>query len=71
MLVKDLIKELLNHNLNEEVVIRKELAYNVWVNSDVKVTTAEYAGVILPFDFRTENLEIQRKNSCQNLKIML
>ena len=63
MLVKDLIKELLNHPLNEEVVIRKELAYNIWVNSDVKVTTDEYAGVILTFDFPTENLEIKRKNN--------
>ena len=63
MTVRDLIKELLNHNLNSEIYISKELAYNIWINSDIKISE-DYWGrdVILTFDFPTEKIEIKRKD---------
>lgn len=60
MTVKELITELLQYNMNSNVVIQKELDYNIWVNSEVKIQR-ERNDVILSFDFPTEKFEIKRK----------
>ena len=66
MTVKNLIKELLNYNLNSEVYLSKELSYNVWINSDIKISENYCDGsVILSFDFPTEDFEIKRKKKNQ------
>ena len=37
MTVKELISELLNYPMDSTVVVKKELAYNIWVNSEIKI----------------------------------
>ena len=59
MTVRELIKCLLEYPMNEEVIIKKELDYNIWVRSDVKFQPGQLP--ILTFDFPTEKFEIKRK----------
>lgn len=60
MTVRELITELLQYDMNANVVIQKELDYNIWVNSEVKIQK-ERNDVVLSFDFPIENFEIKRK----------
>lgn len=60
MTVRELITELLQYDMNSNVVVQKELDYNIWVNSEVKIQR-EQNDVILSFDFPTEKFEIKRK----------
>lgn len=60
MTVKELINELLNYPMDSVIVVQKELAYNIWVNSELKIKNDNEA-VIFSFDFPTEKFEIKRK----------
>jgi hypothetical protein len=61
MTVRELITELLQYDMNANVVIQKELDYNIWVCSEVKIIWKEQNDVVLSFDFPTEKFEIKRK----------
>lgn len=63
MTVKEVINTLLNSNcsLDSNIVILKELDYNVWVNADLKIKSIEPDYIICDFDFPTEKFEIKRK----------
>lgn len=63
MTVKDLITKLLNCPMDANIVINKELDYNIWVNSEPIISEANIDCVTLSFDFPTEKFEIKRKNS--------
>ena len=60
MTVKELISELLNYPMDSTVVVKKELAYNIWVNSEIKIKKEDEA-VVFSFDFPSEKFEIKRK----------
>lgn len=60
MTVKELITSLLQYDMDANVVIQKELDFNVWINSEVKIQR-EQNDVVLSFDFPTEKFEIKRK----------
>lgn len=60
MTVRELITELLQYDMNSNVVIQKELGYNIWVNSKVKIQRKQ-DDIVLSFDFPIENFEIKRK----------
>lgn len=60
MTVRELITELLQYDMDSNVVIQKELGYNIWVNSKVKIQR-ERNDIVLSFDFPTEKFEIKRK----------
>ena len=60
MTVKELISELLNYPMDSTITIQKELAYNIWVNSEIKIKKEDGA-VIFSFDFPSEKFEIKRK----------
>ena len=61
MTVKELINELLDCNMDTQVFIKKELDFNLWVNSEVKIKSKDYDGIVLTFDFPTEKFDIKRK----------
>lgn len=63
MTVKDLITKLLNCPMDANIVINKELDYNIWVNSEPIISEANIDCVTLSFDFPSEKFEIKRKNS--------
>lgn len=60
MTVRELITELLQYDMNANVIIQKELDYNIWVNSEVKIQKKQN-DIIFSFDFPSEKFEIKRK----------
>ena len=63
MKVKELITKLLECSMDAEVVIQKELDYNIWVNSNVIISENTREAVVLDFNFPSEKFTITRKNS--------
>lgn len=63
MKVKELITKLLECPMDAEVVIQKELDYNVWVNSNIIISENNREAVVLDFNFPSEKFTITRKNS--------
>lgn len=63
MKVKEFITKLLEYPMDAEVVIQKELDYNVWVNSNVIISENNHEAVVLDFNFPSEKFIITRKNS--------
>ncbi len=61
MTVKELITQLLDCPMDAEVIIQKELDFNIWVNSEAKIAEKDYKAVVLSFDFPTDKFNIQRK----------
>ena len=61
MTVKDLITKLLDYPMSANIIISKELDYNVWVTSEPIISEADTNCITLTFDFPTEKLEIKRK----------
>lgn len=61
MTVRELITKLLDCPMDANVSIKKELDYNIWVNSDVIVSDVDLDNVVLSFDFPVEKFEIKRK----------
>lgn len=61
MTVKDLITKLLKYPMNANVIISKELDYNVWVTSEPIISEVDTNCITLTFDFPTEKFEIKRK----------
>ncbi len=51
MTVKDLIIQLLDCPSNAEVLIVKEVDWNKWINSKVRIASVEKDAVLLDFDF--------------------
>ena len=62
MKVKDLIIELLKYPMNNDVVIQKELAYNICINADIEIKKKSYDSIVITFDFPTEEFYIERKS---------
>ena len=63
MTVKDLITKLLDYPMDANVIVNKELDYNIWVNSEPIISEANTNCIALSFDFPTEKFEIKRKNN--------
>lgn len=61
MTVKDLITKLLDYPMDANVIVNKELDYNIWVNSEPIISEANANCITLSFDFPTEKFEIKRK----------
>ena len=61
MTVRELITKLLDCPMDANVGIKKELDYNIWVNSNVIVSNVDLNNVVLSFDFPVEKFEIKRK----------
>ena len=64
MTVRELINELLDCDMDAHVMIKKELDWNVWVNSYAEIISKKDA-VVLSFDFPTEQFDIQRKKKVE------
>lgn len=62
MTVKELITALLDCPMDAKVIIQKELNFNLWVNSDVSIASADRDVVALDFNFPTDELEVRRKS---------
>lgn len=63
MKVKDLIKQLLECPLNAEVVVAKELNYNIWIGGTPFVENADKEVVVLDFECDLSKLDIKRKGN--------
>lgn len=63
MTVRELIQELLlsKCSMDANVIIKKELDYNIWVNSDLIISEIDSDTITLSFDFPIEKFEIKRK----------
>ena len=61
MTVKDLITKLLDYPMDANILINKELDYNIWVNSEPIISEANTNCITLSFDFPIEKFEIKRK----------
>ncbi len=61
MTIKDLIIKLLKYPMNTNIIISKELDYNVWVTSEPIISETDTNCIALTFDFPTEKFEIRRK----------
>lgn len=61
MKVKDLITKLLDCPMDADIIINKELNYNIWVNSEPIISEVNTNCITLSFDFPTEKFEIKRK----------
>ena len=65
MTVRELIQELLlsKCSMDANVIIKKELDYNIWVNSDLIISEIDSDTITLSFDFPIEKFEIKRKKT--------
>lgn len=63
MTVKEMINLLLEYPMNAEVLVQKELSYNIWVNSPAWLENKEQSIPIITFEFPNEEFEIYRKNA--------
>lgn len=61
MTVRDLITKLLDYPMNANVIISKELDYNIWVTSEPIISEADTNCITLTFDFPTAKFEIRRR----------
>ena len=61
MKVKEMINLLLEYPMNAEIIVQKELKYNIWVNSPVQLENKEYHTPVITFEFPSEKFKIYRK----------
>lgn len=61
MKVKDLITKLLDYPMDADIIVNKELNYNIWINSEPIISETNANCITLSFDFPTEKFEIKRK----------
>lgn len=58
MTVKDLIVQLLDYPQTASVIIQKEIDFNIWINSDIKIKKdSDKDVVVLDFDFSKKILD--------------
>ena len=61
MKVKDFITKLLDCPMDAEVIIQKELDYNIWVDSIAMFSKTHHEAVVLTFSFPSDKFTIKRK----------